>query len=315
MKILSLNLILKFEKKMKLSTYDSSKFRGFFGNILKSINCHNTSLDCKLCSKKYECPYSFIFETIIPPSEHRELRGRIFGVHPYILYVENISYRSSDTYSLRIMLMGSAIELISHVLLAFELMGKRGIFSSKIKFDIVKIYQFNIDGKVRSFGSPSDCCENFEADEVKLQPLSISRENIKERLTLKFITPLRIMKRGNLIKDPSIYDLMTTILRRLTNIFNLYGDEEDYIFQSDEVWEFLHFIDNWKIIDKNLKFKDHSRISRRQKREVSLSGMVGDMTIAGNVRPYNHLFKLISMFSLGKCASYGNGRIEYSIRS
>ena len=58
----------------------------------------------------------------------------------------------------------------------------------------------------------------------------------------------------------------------------------------------------------NLKWFDWDRFSTRQKRKMSLGGLIGSITFQGNITPFLQLLRLGEHLHVGKNTSFGLGR-------
>lgn len=129
------------------------------------------------------------------------------------------------------------------------------------------------------------------------------------RLKLNMITPLRIKFENHLKADLPFHVLVRAMLRRISSLYNFYGDGEpslDYrglVKKAKEV----------KIVDEDLSWFDWRRYSFRQDKAMLMGGMVGSVTYEGNIGEYMPLIDFCSEVHLGKQTSFGLGKIKAEI--
>ena len=128
-------------------------------------------------------------------------------------------------------------------------------------------------------------------------------------LRLNMITPLRLKFENHLKADLPFHVLVRAMLRRMSSLYNFYGDGEpslDYrglVKKAKEV----------KIVDEDLSWFDWRRYSFRQDKAMLMGGMVGSVTYEGNIGEYMPLIEFSSEVHLGKQTSFGLGKIEAEI--
>jgi CRISPR/Cas system endoribonuclease Cas6 (RAMP superfamily) len=71
------------------------------------------------------------------------------------------------------------------------------------------------------------------------------------------------------------------------------------------------FLGNWTVIKQNLKWRDYSHYSARQKRTMRLGGLVGDFVLSGNFSSYEcSLLQFAELFHGGKNTNFGFGKMK-----
>ena len=150
--------------------------------------------------------------------------------------------------------------------------------------------------------------------ENSFEPLCL--ENLGEhpegsfRLKLSMTTPLRLKFENRLKADLPFHVLVRAMLRRVSSLFNYFGDGEpplDYKGLVDRAKEV-------RIADSDLKWFDWRRYSFRQDRSMLMGGMTGSVTYEGNIGEYMQLIDFCSKVHLGKQTSFGLGKIKSEIQ-
>lgn len=128
----------------------------------------------------------------------------------------------------------------------------------------------------------------------------------ESKVTLRFLTPLRLTYEGSLIREPQFHILIRNLLRRTSSFCYFYHDftwEEDFVNivrQAEEVE-----------LTKNKTFWfDWERYSSRQERGMKLGGLVGEATYKGPVGKFWGLLEFGSLIHIGKGSVFGLGKYE-----
>jgi len=127
---------------------------------------------------------------------------------------------------------------------------------------------------------------------------------LPERVTLRFVTPVRIKYRERLCGDLEFHILMRSLLRRISLLTffhcgrELEVDFRGLILQAQKV----------RVVESNLLWHDWLRYSHRQRARLKLGGLMGEMTFAGDLEPFWPFLKLGEWIHVGKGTSFGLGR-------
>ncbi|MEA3361640.1 MAG: CRISPR system precrRNA processing endoribonuclease RAMP protein Cas6, partial [Thermodesulfobacteriota bacterium] len=129
------------------------------------------------------------------------------------------------------------------------------------------------------------------------------------KLKITIETPLRLKFTNRLSAELPFHVLVRTMLRRVSSLFNYYGDGEpdlDYRGMVKRA-EGVH------ILNSNLHWFDWRRYSSRQDKSMLMGGMIGSIIYEGEIGDYLPLMDLCSQFHLGKQTSFGLGKINAEI--
>ena len=131
---------------VRLPLYKGSTLRGAFGHSFRAVACSNRHLGCQDCGQKYECAYSYVFETPPPPTA-KILKKYPHAPHPFIIdppLDRKDDFLAGDNISYHLILIGEAIKYLPVFILTFERMGERGLGVQRGRFELRKV--FCIDG-------------------------------------------------------------------------------------------------------------------------------------------------------------------------
>ncbi len=126
-------------------------------------------------------------------------------------------------------------------------------------------------------------------------------------LTLNIATPLRLQSQGHPVPPDRLRPrtLFTALLRRASLLFELHaaalpgiaGEAARLAASAERLTD-----------ERHLEWKDWTRFSRRQQREMTLGGVVGEWTLIGDLAELLPWFWLGQWLHVGKNATMGMGR-------
>jgi hypothetical protein len=305
MKYIKAKFKIKVLDDLYLPEYKGSFFRGIFGWKFKKLTCVLKNLeDCKECILKKTCPHFNIFENKYY-SEKPLLKTGSSIPHPYIILPpleEKRKFEKDETLEFEITLVGKWSETLPYFLLTFQEIGKSGIGKNKSKFEIEAIYQNN-----RNILTNNNI--NFDIKEFNFDNHSdVSNINF---LTVELITPLRLMKNNKTMRNLSFKDFYLSVLRRVELLLYYYNDKSIDNFVNVKALNEL--AESIKVKSKNLYWYNWERYSNRQKKRISLSGLMGKISFEGNITHFLPLLKFTETFHTGKNTVFGLGKINIEI--
>jgi len=265
---------------ISLSINSGSTLRGGFGNALKEVCCTVPRTLCSECTLFRVCAYPYLFETPVPINGTRMTKGnavpRPFVIEPPL--GKKVTYESGETMTVGLVLIGKAIESLPYFIRAFEVLGERGI------------------GMGRG---------NFQVKEV--QPIEINEESVTEcgLITLRFLTPTRIVVKGRPVGEIDFSLLFRTLVRRIENlrVFHGLSQEKERLAPPSHAEEI-------SVISRKLRWVEQERYSRRQKQNIPQGGFVGEICFEGDLEPFLTYLRLGEAVHVGKGATFGMGRFE-----
>lgn len=322
------NFEIRAENDVYLPEYKGSTFRGVFGHIFKDVMCISHTGECNSCSFDKVCMFKKIFDSP-PPANSQKLRNYSAVPHPYIIEPpldQKNFYKKDEIIKFSLILIGQAISLFPYFAYSFGLAGKKGIGRQKKgKFIITKIIN-DKDGELLYY---------YKNDELKsINNIYSIDDFINENkggnfsVSLKFITPTRIMFNEKLVSDPEFHIYVRNALRRVSNLnffhcANLNDKDSNQstpnnanIDCSHELeLDFNYYIEKSMSVNskKSLKWYSLDRYSNRQKTHMKLSGFIGDLSFEKVQLEYLWIIKLGELVHIGKNTTFGHG--QYLITS
>ncbi len=297
MNLTTIHFKLKAIDSLDLPYYKGSTFRGAFGHALKQSVCVMRNTECAVCALKAQCAYVYLFET-------RNDRGEAVA-HPYIIEPpSNMKSRllPGETFELRMVLIGRAIEYVPYVIHSLKQMGKRGVGRRQGRFSLEEAGL--VAGGQRQ--------QVYDALTDKIQKghvlLNLNRLPLieTETVTLDFLTVTGLKHQGRLVAVPDFETIVRAIFRRVKALNVYHG-------QAGEAPEFPDFDGSVQTEENRLKKDWWQRYSSRQHTKIKFDGFVGRIRFAGNITPYTRLLQMGRLLHLGRGTVYGMGRYELEI--
>lgn len=299
--------------RIQLPPYLGSTLRGAFGMALRRSTCVLRRQECATCLLRTRCVYSYAFETALSGSGEKE-RRYASAPHPFVLNLDTSPLGDREPgsqFAFGLSLIGRAADFLPYFVHAFERMGETGIGRGR--------GGFRVDA-VRVLDGHEACVETiYEKGELRLprtvlkleDALSASRGIAPDGLTLRLVTPLRLLQGGALCREPHFPVLLTNLLRRLENLV-CFHCEQDGEFPYGDLLERAEAI---RLARNETRWYDWERYSNRQERRMKLGGLVGAVTYEGDLTPFLPLLALGEWVNVGKGTTFGLGRYRVEVHS
>jgi hypothetical protein len=337
---------IRFLEDTHLPIMKGSTFRGGFGYIFKKLTCPLRKDNCIGCIISNSCPYANVFTNPSGINKETFISENSYTPHPFVFdFYENeklkmTSFKKNETFEFRFLIIGTAIRFLPYFVYSFIELGKKGIGKEYYKYELEsvkvkdkEIYNYKT-GKILNDFEKIDFYHNILNEEdnylSKLKrnsnislfnPTKISTdenillENKKDyKLSLNFITPVRIKKDRRYTEFIDFNILITNIIRRLyllTILFCIQNDSDKY--QVSNLKEYLNSSYQVKNLNNYLSWYDWSRYSTRQKTTMKLGGLVGQISFIGKGEFLNNYLKPLfacEYLHVGKGTSFGLGKYE-----
>jgi len=307
---LRLSVLAEAEETICLPAYQGSALRGAFGYALRDAVCVVRNRECRECLLKSGCVYSYAFETP-PPAESEMLRKYTSVPHPFVLNPmtgEKGLYKPGMPLRFGMTLVGRAVEYMPYFVFAFMKMGKRGVGKGRGKFRVTRINALD------SSGTPAEAIyenEILRASETVLTSedvTELARTASSDRVSLTFLTPLRIRYQNSFRGEIQFHILIRNLLRRLSSLLYFHcGQRLDIPFR-----EIIRRAESVRLIRSETRWHDWERFSGRQKRRMKMGGVIGTVSYEGELGEFLPLLIPGAWVSVGKGTSFGLGSFELS---
>lgn len=294
------SIILKIEKEVSFPMLPSFLFRSIMGNELRKLTCLFKKRSCEDCDLKFQCPYSFVFETPIK-KDTSFLSGRNIATHPFVISTDvGIKEKATDL-TLSITLIGKAVDYFPYIFYAFKQAGEEGILRDRIKYAIrdIKLHDKSI---LQSDGSIdiNNETEHFSVD-------TSLRGKRSQQIVIQAKTPIRMKAQGKYISNITYDSVINAVLRKMNILSSMYGKTD----KNEKVREQLNKFTYDHQETANFQWLDLHRYSARQRNNMKMGGIVGSLILEGKFTPLERsILKAAELFHIGKNVSFGLGKIE-----
>lgn len=310
----ALTFIIEAIDDISLPPYKGAALRGGFGSAFRRVVCALRRNDCDGCLLKAQCVYAYIFETAPPKDTGIMGAGSYARVpHPFVIEPpldgERV-FRPGETLSFGLVLVGRAVEYLPYFIYAFEDLGRSGLGKGRGKFRLARVEEcgaavYSSDEKRLSCGA---------VRELPLAP-SLLKGGCRQAgalpcaggVTLRFLTPLRIVSDDSPAAELPFHLLVRNLLRRVGLLYHFHCGG------AEPSWDHLALIEksmDVAVVHNDLRWWDWDRYSTRQHARIKMGGVVGEVTYGGDMAPFMPLLKAGEVLHLGKGTSMGLGKYQ-----
>ena len=285
------------ETPLHLHYYAGSQLRGAFGIALKRSVCVVRHQVCPECPLYRTCAYPEIFETPAP-ADHR-LQKFSQAPHPYVVEPPPLGardYRTGETLSFGLVVMGHALRHLPYFIHAWqEALGRRsGLGGGAAR--LTSVSYLPPDGPAQPI------YDGQALTRPDLQPPA--GPDLGDAARLCFDTPLRLQQ-GGAVRGHAMTarDLLMNLARRYWLLAEFHQGVTPAV-------DFRRLAEQAAAIelDGELRWRDWRRYSSRQQQGMVLGGVIGAVTLRGDLAPFAGLLAAGQWTHLGKNASFGLGR-------
>jgi hypothetical protein len=296
------------ESEAVLPFYKGSTFRGVFGHALRRVVCALKLKECTDCMLRESCLYSLVFE-----NQGSDSRPGAKGVpsppHPFVIEPPldgKRRFSPGERFECTLILFGAANEKLPYFVYAFEKMGRIGI-GGRVNGDRGRFTLEQVEASGRVVYSEGER-KIHKTNSLGTLSLSVQESRASAvRVTLE--TPLRLKFESRLTAELPFHVLVRAMLRRVSSLFNTFGDGEPDLDYRGLVREAEAVLTK----DSSLRWFDWERFSNRQNTRMFMGGIVGSVTFEGNLRNYLSLLELASEVHIGKQTTFGMGKLSFEV--
>lgn len=290
-----------------LPYYKGSTFRGGFGTAFRRVVCALKRKDCKDCMLKTKCIYAYIFET--SPSEDTKIMNmnKYETVpHPFIIEPPEDTrhlYEQGDNLAFNLILIGRAVDYLPYFIFTFDELGKSGIGKGRGKYRLIKVDS----GSNMVYSSEERTIRATSSEERDIPEVFDFNLDTDGAITLRFLTPTRIIHQRALAVNLEFHILIRSLLRRLCLLHYFHCEKKEPSWDHKQI---IHEAEKVTIENNALKWWDWERYSSRQDIRMKMGGVVGYITYKGNPEQFLPILRAGEILHVGKGTSFGLGRYE-----
>ena len=284
-------------------------FRGALGYAFRRLVCHDLDLDCRECPLVPHCPYPAVFR-----AQPRDGMPRLSSFtdipQPFVLAAPTLSqdgFEQGEAFDLGLTLAGVAATQFPYFLMALRNLADEGLGPSRARFDIVEVASI----------LPAHADEEvFRERDTKVRPIHRSfrardlhrpGDEVRSSLRLRFVTPMEIKDGGRVTTKPEFGPLFRRLRDRANALASFFGDgpfEIDFRGLGD-------LANTVRLVEDGTIFRSRDRTSSRTGQTHPIEGFSGEAAYEGDaIAEFMPFLRLAEWISVGKHATFGNGRVE-----
>ena len=294
--IARLHLTVRAEGPLQLPPYAGSMLRGAFGHALLALS-PLPHTDGKPCALHASCPYCQLFAA--PPLPAHSLQKFSHMPQPYVIEPPTggaQQLQAGQSFGFGLVLIGKALDLLPTVLQAWQRALRSGLGPQHTPCTLVDIYDEN--GTQRLLNKR----EQLSNLSTTLPPAPA----LGTQATLHFCTPLRLQVQGKPVRAGQLTarDLLIALARRHQLLCDV------HLGAAAPQYDFKTLVEQAQAVAlqaQDLHWFDWGRYSQRQKQEMQLGGLLGAVTLHGDLAPFAELLHFGQWLHVGKNASFGLG--------
>jgi hypothetical protein len=297
---------------LALNPHKGSSLRGAIFHALLNRFCMNRHAQlCAECPLAAGCPVAFLVSTMRPESERGRDVPRPYAIRPPL--DRSTRYEPGDRFSFGLTLFAQALNLFPYIVLVLDEMGRAGL-GLRLPENRQRRGTFRIQAVTAVNPLTGECQPILQAGEhmVQLPDIPITHPQIIQRagafhatqLTIRFLTPTRIVDQDNLVKRPLFRPLFQRLLERLSALAREFSDtplQADFpslIGQAEQV----------QLVRDHTHWVELESYSTRLGRATPLGGFIGTAVYeAPDWQPFLPWLIWGQFTHVGKDAVKGNG--------
>lgn len=304
---------LRLLQDSELPAFKGAMLRGGFGYAFQRSACAPPCwTDPTSCPVRDHCAYQRIFEPRHPQTttQLHDLRDipRPFVIEPPL--PPRTTYQAGDSLEFGLVLVGSAIDDLTHFIDSFSRLGRMGLgrYQAQAQLERIEIlHPWRPTGVV--------VYQDGTAQQSKLGLPTYSRDLIVQRaaalppdLRVELLTPLRITARGDILRAFDLAETLRSIGWRVRALATFFGDDQaDYDYRS-----LVERARSLTVEQDATRWVDWERSSTRttQSRPMNLGGIIGSVVLRDVPVELRALLLAGTLIHAGKACVFGNGQLE-----
>jgi hypothetical protein len=288
---------MEFLEGARLPRWKGNIIRGAIGMHLIRKFCISDG-NCLNCNLIFRCPYGYLYRT---PSKGLILRKVSGFTKPYVIKppaAEKMDFSEGEKMGFSVVLFGDSTRFEKQLLSAVVEMGRRGlgIREKRGRLELKRACVENPFLKKRSI--------LYENGDIYESDTWISTKDISRRMgntfMLRFVTPFRLVRDGDLVRNLDFCDIFPFMLRKYSAIM------QQYVGMLD--------VDVRRALEESLKVKLRGERIREVKFKYKNEDQIflsGDLIYSGRISLHIRKPLLFCQLSnIGKRSSFGFGWYE-----
>jgi hypothetical protein len=310
------------ERPIALNEHKGSALRGAFFHALRGrpnnphwrgFCANQAAADCRDCPLLPACPVARLLATHDPTGARGHEIPRPVTVKPPI--TEQVDYLPGDSLRFGLTIIGDALNLLPYIVMAVqqgmptEGLGKRDRLNDfrpgHFRLRAAHLYH-PLHNQTQPLWQEGERLVQAPALPVTDTDISAHAATLPgDRLTLRLLTPLRLIDDGALVRGFRFRPFFQRLMERLILLSTTVG--QGALFPDEpERRALLQAASEIAVVDR-ARWVEVRSYSTRRHRETPLSGLIGEVTLVGNLAPFRRWLLWGEQIHVGKDAVKGDG--------
>jgi len=320
-----LHVTCRAEEPVRLAEHKGSAIRGALFEALRGPQqptqdgwsgfCANKAADsCRDCPVSAVCPVMRLVSTLDDSAAYGHEAPRPYVINPPL--DGQRGYEPGDAFAFDLLLVGEAAALFPYVVLALQRLEHEGLGGKSLQADGTyrrgRVAVLGIDAVHPLHG---ESVPLLRLGERAVQPpaLPVTHADVLAAaaslpaagsLTLRFLTPTRLVDGGQLLKQPQFGPLLQRLLERIAGLVRQFTDGE----APYDIRALRAQAESVTLVQDKTHWLDLSGYSTRLGRSQRIGGLVGEATYeAADWQPFLPWLVWGTLLHVGKNAVKGDG--------
>ncbi|HLG74487.1 MAG TPA: CRISPR system precrRNA processing endoribonuclease RAMP protein Cas6 [Chloroflexota bacterium] len=310
---LPLQISARVTNPIHLNEHKGSAIRGALFHALRKRSCARLELaSCHPCELVPVCPISALVATVDPEWDRGADPPRPLVVEPPL--DPRTEYRSGDCLEFGLTVFGSAGRLLPYLVLAVGDAGKAGLgrryqrdgLWTDGRFEVERIElasPFCEESEVLYPAGEGQAIFRSPRKAVTDADVQAALEPTADTVTLDFVTPTRLISRGERLPTFELAPFLQRLRERLEALESRYGQAR----VTEPLFDAAAIAAELRVTTDSTRWCDVRSFSHRQKQAMPVGGFVGSVTLSGNLAPVLPFLAWGQLTHVGKNATKGNG--------
>lgn len=299
---------------LRLPAYKGSTLRGGFGSVFRRTVCTRPEHKvCAPCHLRQTCVYPAVFEASPPPGS--EVLSRVSDIpQPFVLRPpadRRTVIDAGEILEFGVVLIGKARAFLPHFIVTFEALGRAGLGHPGSRYvleavDAMDPWSGDTEPAYSSGAIRLTQVGTITPQRIRLRANALNSDTV----SVTFVTPTRITSAEQVVEQaPTFQTLIRAQLRRLSSLA---------YFHCGERWEIDYALltrqaESVQTQSADVQWVDWGRWSSRQQQRMTLGGLTGAVTYAGDLRPFTGLLAAGELVHVGKATAFGHGEFRTAV--
>ncbi|MFZ5951858.1 MAG: CRISPR system precrRNA processing endoribonuclease RAMP protein Cas6 [Candidatus Rifleibacteriota bacterium] len=309
MKFLQISFKYRNSDAITFPANPANTFRGALGFQLLRIACvqrKTSNQGCRNCDLFSRCAYAKCYET----SSHHIRGSSSEGSEdmPHLMVIDSgfpglQTLAPGNEFCFRVILFGHGIETVPYIIVAARNAGLMGLTRQRVPCELISVVEDGSQAKIWS--EENDHLQIPEATQLKVAEPDLSQV-ATSRINLKFITPVAFKDKrtGHPTLEPDFARIVGSLMRRYSSFEASEGNDLNWNYAR--IAELARKV---RLTSINAAPVYWERFSSRQNQRIPISGIIGQATYEGPVRPFFDLLQAGQIIRCGRSTTFGQGRI------